>query len=205
VTDAADTQPWSSFRSYYDPQGNVLAQIGLNDGGSFWINVYDPDGQNRFARYTDVYDGAGRLVSHTQTNLDGTHTVDANAIQAFMDTLTWYPNPHVVDGATPPTDDRGSPGDLVGMLTAGDPRAGDPFATAFGALQEGLAANNGRGGPSSDLPMLGSDSSDMLAALLAGLRDLFGDAGNGGVGGSDGPLATLLSNGSMPMPAWRSW
>jgi hypothetical protein len=101
----------------------------------------------------------------------------------------------MVDGAAPPTNDRGSPADLVAMLAAPDPRAGDPFAAAFGALQESLSAANGRGGLSSDFLASGSDGSDALAAFLDGLRGLSSDAGTGGSAGSSGPLATLLSNG----------
>ena len=233
VSDVGDTQPWSMFRTYYDAQGNVVSQIGLNDGGSFWINVYDP-GRNRFDQYTNYYDGAGHLVSHTQANLDGTHTltvfdttdsqtwstftmtfdanwnqtsltgtnhdgthtIDAGAIGSFMDTLTWYAKPYVVDGASPPTDGRGSPADLAATLPTADPRAADPFAAALVALQDSLAAENARGSPTSDLPALGSSGGDAFTAFLNGLQGLSSDGG-GGVpsAGSAGPPATLLSSG----------
>jgi hypothetical protein len=77
VTDAGDMQPWSSFRTNYDAQGNIVSQLGINDGGTSWLNVYDPTGANRGLQYTDYFDAAGRLVSHTQTNSDGTHSLTA--------------------------------------------------------------------------------------------------------------------------------
>jgi hypothetical protein len=225
VTAAGDSQPWSMFRTYYDAQGNVTSQIGLDRGGSFWINVYDPTGQNRFDHYTDTYDAAGRLVTHTQTNLDGTHTltaydttnsqpwstftvtfdagwnqtsltgtnhdgthtIDAGAIRSFMDTLTWYANPHVVGDGAPSTDGRGPPTAAAAMA---DPRAPDPFAAACVALQEGLASANGRGGSTSDA--WASGVGDAFAALLQGLHGL---SSHGWPAGASGPSATLLSNG----------
>ncbi len=78
LVDRNDMAGWSTFETDYDAAGNVVSQTGINDGGSSWVNVYDPTGTQNFISYTDYRDVSGAVVSHTQANRDGTHTLVVN-------------------------------------------------------------------------------------------------------------------------------
>jgi hypothetical protein len=83
IYDTADSFGWSSFKSTYsgrDGHGSLLSQLGTNDGGSTWQNVYDVAHSQSWDHTTSTFDAAGHLLTRATTNDDGTHALTVNDV-----------------------------------------------------------------------------------------------------------------------------
>jgi hypothetical protein len=81
IYDGADAYGWASFKSSYngpDGHGSLLSQLGSNDNGSTWQNVFDVAHAYSWDHTTSTFDPAGHLLTRTVTNDDGTHALIVN-------------------------------------------------------------------------------------------------------------------------------
>jgi hypothetical protein len=89
VYDGADAYGWASFKSTYngpDGHGSLLSQLGANDGGSKWQNVYDVAHTQSWDHYTATFDPADHLLTKAVTYDDGTHSLLVNDV---ANTASW--------------------------------------------------------------------------------------------------------------------
>ena len=81
IYDTADAFGWSSFKSTYngpDGHGSLLSQLGTNDGGSTWQNVYDIAHTQSWDYTASTFDATNHLLTRATTNDDGTHSLLVN-------------------------------------------------------------------------------------------------------------------------------
>jgi hypothetical protein len=138
-----------------DASGNVVTQSGANTDGTHWVTANDVNNQYGWATFTNTYNSNWVLTSQTETNHDGTHTVDTGAIASALDVLTWYASPYDPTPTSPPAGgggdglpvilDLGGNGvniSPLGVSTATFDMAGDGrrVATAWAGADDALLA-----------------------------------------------------------------
>ena len=95
IHDGADAFGWSSFTSTYngpDGHGSLLSQLGINDGGSKWQNVYDVAHTQSWNFTVSTFDSTDHLLTRTATNDDGTHSLLVNDVAGTANWSTFTMN-----------------------------------------------------------------------------------------------------------------
>ena len=117
--DGADAYGWHSFTSTYNGlngHGSLKSQLGINDGGSTWKNVFDVAHAYSWNFYIETSGPNGNVLTRAVTWDDGTHSLLVNdPANASWSSFTlnyganWTTAPSPMSHSTMPTVRRSTP------------------------------------------------------------------------------------------------